>query len=194
MAKRALDSWGPEAEKNEETWCLLSDAYALLGDDRQGRTLPALAREARARERAASGRPLTPDEQLEEAIERRDLAAVEARLHRLRPLALAAHAGGGPARAGAGLGRLGACWRRPGMTDDKRLIASEDAAALVSDVRDLREQLPVGRLGLGQRRSARPARGAQRRRALRAARAGPCCSGWRLGAAELWALPPTTSC
>ena len=98
---------------------------------------------ARARERAASGRPLTPDEQLEEAIERRDLQAVEQRLNSYgRSLSL-------PMRVAA-LRELGRDWdawgllEAAGLTDDKSLIASEDAAALVSDVRDLREQYLSG--------------------------------------------------
>ena len=88
-----------------------------------------MAREARARERAASGRPLTPDEQLEEAIERRDRPA-----DRGPPAPPTATRLSLPMRVAA-LRELGrdedawACWRRPGMTDDKRLIGSEDAAA-----------------------------------------------------------------
>ena len=145
-------------------------------------------REARARERAASGRPLTPDEQLEEAIERRDLAAVEARLTAYgRSLSL-------PMRVAAlrELGRDWDAWRlleAAGMTDDKRLIASEDAAALVSDVRDLREQHLSGAWFWGSVDQLGPleVRNAGARLELRAR---ALLFGLELGAAELWALPP----
>ncbi len=188
MAKRALDAWGPEVERNEETWWLLADAYALIGDAPKSARFRALMREARARERAASGRPLTPDEQLEEAIERRDLAAVEARLTAYgRAISL-------PMRVAAlrELGRDWDAWRlleSAGLTRDENLIASEDAAALVSDVRDLREQHLSGAWFWGGVDQMGPleVRAAGARLELRA---GALLFGFEAGATELWALPP----
>ena len=188
MAKRALDAWGTLADEREETWWLLADAYALIGENQKADRYRVLMREARARERAASGRPLTPDEQLEEAIERRDLAAVEARLTAYgRSISL-------PMRVAA-LRELGRDWdawgllEAAGMTDDKRLIASEDASALVSDVRDLREQHLSGAWFWGSVDQLGPleVRNAGARLELRAR---ALLFGLELGAAELWALPP----
>jgi tetratricopeptide (TPR) repeat protein len=190
MAKRALDAWGPNAELNQEAWSLLSDAWSLVGDTPRAERFRILVRAARARERAASGRPLTPDEQLEEAIERRDLGAIEARLTAYgRSISL-------PMRVAAlrELGRDWDAWRlleAAGMTDDKSLIASEDAAALVADVRDLREQHLSGAWFWGSvdQLGALEVRNAGARLELRAR---ALLFGLELGAAELWALPPNT--
>jgi tetratricopeptide (TPR) repeat protein len=189
MARRALDSWGPAVEKNEDAWPLLADAYTLIGNAAKAEHFTSLMRVARVRERAASGRPLTPDEQLEEAIERRDMVAVEQRLaSHGRSISL-------PMRVAAlrELGRDWDAWRlleAAGLTDDKRLIASEDAAALVTDVRDLREQHLSGAWAWGRVDQLGPleVRDAGARFELRAR---ALLFGMELGVSELWALPAT---
>ena len=155
MARRALDHWGPEVEKDRDAWFLLSDAYLLLGDNAKATRFRKLAREARARDRAMSGRPLTPEEEVEEAIERRDRLAIESRLK--------AHGTGLPlpirVAALRELGRDEDAWallEAHGLTEDKRLIGSEDASALVADVRDLRENYLSGAWAWGQSRQYGP--------------------------------------
>jgi tetratricopeptide (TPR) repeat protein len=155
MARRALDHWGPEVEKDRDAWFLLSDAYLLLGDNSKATRFRKLAREARARDRAMSGRPLTPEEEIEEAIERRDRVAIESRLK--------THGNGLPlpirVAALRELGRDEDAWvllEAAGLTEDKRLIGSEDASALVSDVRDLRENYLSGAWAWGQSRQYGP--------------------------------------
>jgi tetratricopeptide (TPR) repeat protein len=155
MARRALDHWGPEVEKDRDAWFLLSDAYLLLGDNVKSARFRKLARDARARDRAMSGRPLTPEEQIEEAIEKRDKLQIESRLRAHGPaLPL-------PIRVAAlrELGRDEDAWallEAAGMTEDKRLIGSEDASALVADVRDLRENYLSGAWAWGQSRQFGP--------------------------------------
>ncbi len=155
MARRALDHWGPEVEKDRDAWFLLSDAYLLLGDSPKAARFRKLAREARARDRAMSGRPLTPEEEIEEAIEKRDKLLIESRLR--------AHGNGLPlpikVAALRELGRDEDAWallEAAGMTEDKRLIGSEDASALVADVRDLRENYLSGAWAWGQSRQYGP--------------------------------------
>ena len=155
MARRALDHWGPEVEKDRDAWFLLSDAYLLLGDSPKAARFRKLARDARARDRAMSGRPLTPEEEIEEAIEKRDKLLIESRLR--------AHGNGLPlpikVAALRELGRDEDAWallEAAGMTEDKRLIGSEDASALVADVRDLRENYLSGAWAWGQSRQYGP--------------------------------------
>jgi tetratricopeptide (TPR) repeat protein len=143
MTGRALSHWGKAAEDDEGNWWLLSDAHALLGNDERHRHFRKLARAARARERAATGRPPTPEEDMEEVIERRDRAGIESRLRthgNSLPL---------PIRVAAlrELGRDDAAWallESAGMTSDRRLLSSENAAELIADVRDLRENYLSG--------------------------------------------------
>ena len=143
MARRALDHWGEEAEDDEGNWYLLADAYQLLGETTQYNRFRKLARAAKARERAASGRPMTPEEEVEEAIERKDRVAIESRL-RAHGNALSL-----PMRV-AGLRELGrdddawALLESAGLTEDRRLMSSENAAELIADVRDLRENYLSG--------------------------------------------------
>ena len=175
MARRALDHWGPDVEKDRDAWFLLSDAYLLLGDNLKAAKFRKLARDARARDRAMSGRPLTPEEQIEEAIEKRDKLQIESRSARPRPRPAAAHPGGRPARAGPGRGRLGAA----GSGRHDRGQAPDRVRGRIGPggrrARPARE-LPVGGLGLGAKPAIRPAGRPRRRRAHRGAQA-PAAGG-----------------
>jgi tetratricopeptide (TPR) repeat protein len=151
MARRALDHWGPRVEADRDNWWLLSDAYLLLGDGARAARWKRMARAARAQDRAASGRPLTPEEEIEEAIERRDKPGIDARLR------THGHTLSLPVRVAAlrELGRDEDAWsllEAAGLTQDKALIGSEDAAALVADVRDLRENYLSGAWAWGDMR------------------------------------------
>ena len=158
MARRALDHWGPEVGEGREAWSLLADAYPLLRRQRRGRrSFRKLARDARARERAAK-RPAADARGADGGGDRE--AGQGGRSSRgcaptAAPLPL-------PIRVAAlrELGRDEDAWallEAAGLTDDKRLIGSEDAAALVADVRDLREKYLSGAWAWGQSRQIRPA-------------------------------------
>src|SRR4029453_17968577 len=151
MARRALEHWGPRAAEDRDNWWLLSDAHLLLGDQTRALKYKRMARDARAKDRKASGRPPTPEEEVEEAIERRDRIALEAQLR------TNGHLLSLPSRVAAlrELGRDEDAWsllEAAGLTQEKALIASEDASALVADVRDLRENCLSGAWGWGNMR------------------------------------------
>jgi tetratricopeptide (TPR) repeat protein len=136
MAARALRSWGRAADTNVEVWGLLADAYTLLQDEPRAAQYRKRAREERARQRLASGRPMTPEEHMEEAIEIKDKVAIQTSL-RLYGNTLSL-----PMRVGAlrELGRDEDAWdliNAAGLTSGKR--SSEDALSLAADIRDLRE-------------------------------------------------------
>ncbi|HEY0713572.1 MAG TPA: tetratricopeptide repeat protein, partial [Polyangia bacterium] len=139
MAERALRHWGPAAEEDSESWGLLADAYGLLGEDDRALRFRRLYREERTRQRIASGRPMTPEEHIEEAVERRDRRAVENGL-RLYGTTLSL-----PMRVSAlrELGRDEDAWDlldQAGLLREGAKAASpEDTLALAADIRDLRE-------------------------------------------------------
>ncbi len=143
MAERALRHWGPAAEEDPGSWSLLADAYTLLNDEGRAGYFRRLARELRIRERIASGRPMTPEEHLEEAIERKDRVAVENGL-RLYGGTLSL-----PMRVAAlrSLGRHEPAWdliTAAGLLGGQRQIPAEEALALGADVRDLKEMFLDG--------------------------------------------------
>jgi tetratricopeptide (TPR) repeat protein len=150
MAARALRNWGRAAESNVEVWGLLADAYTLMQDQPRAAQFRKRAREERTRLRQASGRPMTPEEHMEEAIEVKDKVAIQNALRIYgNNLSL-------PMRVGAlrELGRDEDAWdliNAAGLTSGKR--ASEDALSLAADIRDLREGYLDGAWGWGALRS-----------------------------------------
>ena len=136
MAARALRNWGRAAEANVEVWGLLADAYTLLQDEAKAKQYRKRARDERTRQRQANGRPMTPEEHMEEAIEVKDKVAIQNGL-RLYGNTLSL-----PMRVGAlrELGRDEDAWdliNAAGLTSGRR--SSEDALSLAADIRDLRE-------------------------------------------------------
>jgi tetratricopeptide (TPR) repeat protein len=147
MAARALRNWGKSAENNVETWGLLADAYTLLQDERRAAQFRKRARDERAKQRIANGRPMTPEEHMEEAIEAKDKVSIQ------NGLKLYGNTLSLPMRIGAlrELGRDEDAWdliNAAGLTSQRR--ASEDALNLAADIRDLREGYLDGAWGWGQ--------------------------------------------
>ena len=190
MARRALESWGPLVEKNEEAWPLLADAYTLTGDASQGGPVQVAAARWRGR---ASEPPAAAPSPPTSSSRRRSSGATCWRWSSVSiPTAARSRCPCGWRRCAswAGTGTPGGCSVAAGLTDDKRSIVSEDAAALLSDVRDLREQHLSGAWFWGSLDQLGPlevrdvgARFELRARAL--------LFGVELGASELFALPAT---
>jgi hypothetical protein len=137
VARRALERWGPAAEDEATAWQVLADAHQLLGNDGQAAKFQELAQRFRLRPRGPGMEPPSPEEALEEAIDRRD--------HRTVAATLRDHGAGLGLRARvAGLRALGrdeeawALLETAGLTRAKG-EPSGDAAVLVTDVRDMRE-------------------------------------------------------
>jgi tetratricopeptide (TPR) repeat protein len=155
MAERALSHWGPGAESDADSWGLLSDAYALTNEEAQSQRFRRMARDERIRQRIASGRPMTPEEHVEDAVERRDKRAVEVGL-KLYGTTLSL-----PMRVAAlrELGRDEDAWEllsEAGLTSPSRRTGggySENALALAADIRDLRENYLDGIWAFGHLRN-----------------------------------------